>query len=85
MQGSTYQFSPQLGGFSIDDQKREIRLNYAGVQSTVPFNAAFAKAIDSFIHIEDKRLPDGYQKLFLRAYNNYVTNAPRWIPQHGLV
>ena len=85
MPGCIYEFRPQLGGFFIDDQKRQIELNHAGVKSVVPFNSAFAKAIDSYIHVEDKKLPHDYQRLFLRAYENYLLGAPRWIPQHGLV
>lgn len=58
--------------YDINQAGRYIQTDYQGIRRTVPFDAAFAHAIDCMIHIEDGKLPNVQENLFLAVYIKYL-------------
>lgn len=62
--------------FSIDYDEGQIMTQYYGALTCTPFKAAFAKAIDCLISLEDGTATDLQPQLYMIAYGHYLANAP---------
>lgn len=63
--------------YKIDYGARVICTDYQGIRHTVSFDAAFSRAIECAIHVEEGRLPNAQENLFLALYQYYLQHPPQ--------
>ncbi len=69
--------------YTVDYHSRRIFTQCEGVACTVPFNAAFARAIDCLHRIEDAHTRSPEDMLYLVAYHHYMAHAPIYAEFNG--
>ncbi len=70
--------SGDIWSYRIDYDAREIDTMLLGEKCVTPFNAAFSKAMDSYMAVEDRIPPIAKHMLYLNAYQRYLSNAPTY-------
>ncbi len=62
--------------YVIDYKNRTLTTSCDDTHLIIPFNAAFAKAMECCHHLEDRKKPDCMETLYLAVYTRYMNKAP---------